>query len=113
MNGIKHWLDCPFDLKNKIIFRQYFFQVPLQISFLILSKFERIIYLLFLLKSVISGGTEVNPFQANVPLMEKPGGWFLLAKCVKNTCGRVKKMALFHKCFSHILLVKTIHLVFP
>ena len=23
-----------------------------------------------------------NPFQANVPLMEKPGGWFLLA----STC---------------------------
>ena len=21
--------------------------------------------------------------------MEKPGGWFLLAKCVKNICGRV------------------------
>ena len=31
-----------------------------------------------------------NLFQANVPLMEKPGGWFLLAKCVKNTRGRVK-----------------------
>ena len=30
-----------------------------------------------------------NPFQANVPLMEKPGSWLLLAKCVKNTCGRV------------------------
>ena len=28
----------------------------------------------------------LNPFQANVP---KPGGWFLLATCVKNTCGRV------------------------
>ena len=24
-------------------------------------------------------------FQANVPLMEKPGGWFFIAKCVKNT----------------------------
>ena len=31
----------------------------------------------------------INPFQANVPLMEKPGEWFLLAKCVKNTCGRM------------------------
>ena len=30
-----------------------------------------------------------NPHQANVPLMEKPGGWFLQAKCVKNTCERV------------------------
>ena len=30
-----------------------------------------------------------NPFQTNVPNMEKPGSWFLLAKCVKNTCGRV------------------------
>ena len=31
----------------------------------------------------------VNPFQANVPLMKKQGGWFLLVKCVKNTCERV------------------------
>ena len=31
----------------------------------------------------------VNPFQANVSLMEKPGGWFLLTKCVKNVCERV------------------------
>ena len=30
-----------------------------------------------------------NPFPANVPIMEKPGSWFLLAKCVRNTCGRV------------------------
>ena len=28
-------------------------------------------------------------FQANVPLMKKPYGRFLLAKCVKNTCERV------------------------
>ena len=33
--------------------------------------------------------SNLNLFVANVPLMEKPGGWFLLAKCVKNTCGRV------------------------
>ena len=25
-----------------------------------------------------------NPFQANVLLIEKPGGWFLLAKCIKT-----------------------------
>ena len=30
----------------------------------------------------------VNPFPANVPIMEKPGSWFLLAKFVKNACGR-------------------------
>ena len=29
-----------------------------------------------------------NPFLTNVPLMQKPGSWFLLAKCLKNTCGR-------------------------
>ena len=28
------------------------------------------------------------PFPANVALMKKPGSWFLLANCVKNTCGR-------------------------
>ena len=26
----------------------------------------------------------------SVPLMEKPGSWFLQAICVENTCGRVK-----------------------
>ena len=32
---------------------------------------------------------KVNRFQVNVPLMEKPDGWFLVTKCVKNACGRV------------------------
>ena len=31
----------------------------------------------------------INSFPANVPIMEKPGTWFLPAKCVKNTCGGV------------------------
>ena len=30
-----------------------------------------------------------NPFSANVPIMDKPGSWSLLAKCLKKTCGRV------------------------
>ena len=30
-----------------------------------------------------------NPFSNNVPLTDKPGSKFLLAKCLKNTCGRV------------------------
>ena len=29
-----------------------------------------------------------NTIQANVPILEKSGGWFLLAKCV-NTSGKV------------------------
>ena len=31
----------------------------------------------------------LKPFSTNVPFMDKPGSWFLLAKCLKNTCGRV------------------------
>ena len=31
----------------------------------------------------------INPFSTNVPLPDKPGSWFLLAKCLKNTSGRV------------------------
>ena len=31
----------------------------------------------------------VNPSLTNVPFTDKPGSWFLLAKCLKNTCGRV------------------------
>ena len=30
-----------------------------------------------------------NLFQTNVPLMGKPGGGFLLTRCVKHSCGRV------------------------
>ena len=32
---------------------------------------------------------ELNLFSPNVPFMDKPGSLFLLAKCLKNTCGRV------------------------
>ena len=31
----------------------------------------------------------LNPFSTNAPLTDKPGSWFSLAKCLKNTCGRV------------------------
>ena len=31
----------------------------------------------------------LNLFSTNVPFVDKPGSWFLLAKCLKNTCGRV------------------------
>ena len=31
----------------------------------------------------------VNPFSTNVPIMDKAGSWFLLPKCLKNTCGSV------------------------
>ena len=34
--------------------------------------------------------TAFNPFSTNVPLTDKPGSWLLLAKCLKNTCRRVK-----------------------
>ena len=27
----------------------------------------------------------LNPFSTNVPIMDKPGSWFLLPKCLKNT----------------------------
>ena len=30
-----------------------------------------------------------NPFSTDVRLMQKPGSWFFLPKCLKNTCGRV------------------------
>ena len=35
--------------------------------------------------------------------MQKPGSWFLLTKCLKNTCGRVTfqvKMQVFFKNFA-------------
>ena len=38
--------------------------------------------------SYISTISHNYPFSTNVPIMDKPGSWFLLAKCLKNTCGR-------------------------
>ena len=41
---------------------------------------------------------KINPFSTNVTLMDKPRSWFLLTKCLKNTCGRVTfsvKMQVF------------------
>ena len=34
-------------------------------------------------------GFAIDPFSTNVPFTDKLGSWFLLAKCLKNTCGRV------------------------
>ena len=51
-----------------------------------------IIFLINLQKNILLVNivaTSINPFLANVPIMEKPGSWFLLAKYVKNTRGRV------------------------
>ena len=31
----------------------------------------------------------LNSFSTNVPLKEKPSSWLLLAKCLKNTWGRM------------------------
>ena len=31
----------------------------------------------------------IKSFSNNVPLINKPGSWFLLAKCLKNTFGRM------------------------
>ena len=31
----------------------------------------------------------LNPFLTNVPQIKKPDSWLLLARCLKNTCGRV------------------------
>ena len=46
--------------------------------------FENLIF--FTLQTIV---ISFNPFPDNVALMKKPGGWFLLAKCAKNPCGRV------------------------
>ena len=34
-------------------------------------------------------GTSINLLSTNVPVMDKPGSWFLLVKCLKSTSGRV------------------------
>ena len=40
--------------------------------------------------------------------MDKPGGWFVLAKCLKNTCGReVQDLHLYLKCHSSTRVFQT------
>ena len=51
----------------------------------------------------------INLFSINVPLTDKPGSWFLLAKCLKNTCGKITLSQVFFKYFANKneLLVST------
>ena len=55
-------------------------------------SFERFIWLK-IIASLFCGKCfakwSINPFPTNDPLMDKTGSWFLLAKGLKNTCGRV------------------------
>ena len=59
----------------------------------------------------------INPFEANFPLTEKPGGWFLPVETVKNSCLGVTfllkmlvvllKISFFPRSFPHIFAVAT------
>ena len=40
---------------------------------------------------------KLNPFWTNFPLTDNPGSWFLLLKCLKNTCGRGTFNWFLHK----------------
>ena len=78
-----------------------------------------------MLKTLFSLFHSINPFSTNVPLTNKPGGWFLLAKYLKNTLwngdilskdvghrrASLLKLSLSHKCFSNLLIVKITYLV--
>ena len=46
---------------------------------------------------------QVNPFSTNVPFMDKPGSWFLLAKC---RCQKVDDLHLFLKYHSSQVFFK-------
>ena len=41
------------------------------------------------LRVTLVGDSIINPFSTNVPIMDKLGSWFSLAKYLKNSCGRV------------------------
>ena len=51
---------------------------------------------------------KINPFLTNIPLTDKPGSLFSLAKCLENTCGwvtfsvkmQVMDLHLYLKCHS-------------
>ena len=40
-----------------------------------------------LLKRISFKEVYFNPFSTNISLTDKADSWFLLAKCLKNTCG--------------------------
>ena len=46
----------------------------------------------------------LNPFLGNVPLTDKLGNWFLVAKCLKNTCGEVTFWAIMQVNDLHLYL---------
>ena len=53
------------------------------------SAFRRFNYQVFLVIQIYKKGINFNPFSTNVPHADKPGSWVLLAKCLRNTCGKV------------------------
>ena len=71
-------LCCAFVTKYVLTRTLYFF---VQVSFIVYREVTKTLQDL----PVIF----INPFWTNVPLTDKPGSWFLLAKCLKSTCGRV------------------------
>ena len=66
---------------------------------------------------LISCDCLLNPFSTNVPLMQKLVSCFLLAKCLRNTCGRVTFLVnmqvddlhLYLKCHSSTDVFQTFY----
>ena len=76
----------------------------------ILNVPSRIIYQLFKKQGAFN----------STHFLGKPGSWFVLAKCVKKQLRKsdvspasLLKTSFFHRCFSHILVIKTNNLVCP
>ena len=96
----KNFFFCKYCIlckKKKNFKKNFFFQLIFatneqpqyfNVSLIIICKLLHFVFNWYFIGSVFSL-VQINQFSSNVSLKDKPGSWFLLGKCLKNTCRRV------------------------
>ena len=96
----KNFFFCKYCIlckKKKNFKKKFFFQLIFatneqpqyfNVSLIIICKLLHFVFNWYFIGSVFSL-VQINQFSSNVSLKDKPGSWFLLGKCLKNTCRRV------------------------
>ena len=96
----KNFFFCKYCIlckKKKKFKKKFFFQLIFatneqpqyfNVSLIIICKLLHFVFNWYFIGSVFSL-VQINQFSSNVSLKDKPGSWFLLGKCLKNTCRRV------------------------
>ena len=84
------WFKLTREVDVKYLNQAGIFHMKILLNFPMMTIWYLWIWLLFVVIGYGVHGISIllNPFSINVPLMDKPGSWFLQAKCLKNTCRR-------------------------